>query len=75
MSIVAKKSSVDDEDLDDIDTYDDYEDIEGEENILDGIDARRRLENVLEDKALERMIYGDFYDSDFDRDIDRYNYD
>lgn len=74
-TIVAKKSSVDDEDLDDIDIYDDYDDIESEESILDDIDARRRLEKVLEDKALERMIYGDFYDGDFDRDIDQYNYD
>lgn len=77
-TIVAKKSNVDDEDLDlnlnDIDTYDDYDDIEGEESLLDDIDARRRLEKVLEDKALERMIYGDFYDGDFDRDVDLYNY-
>ena len=72
---MAKTSSVDDEDLDDVDAYDDYEDIEGEDSILDAIDARRRLEKVLEDKELERMIYGDFYDGDSDRDIDLYNYD
>lgn len=70
---MAKKSSVDDDGLDDIDTFDDFEDVRDDEIILDGFDARRRLENVLEDKALERMIYGDFYDGDFDRDI--YDYD
>ena len=77
VTIVAKKSSVDDEELDlnDIGTYDDYDDIESEECFLDDIDARRRLERVLEDKALERIIYGDFYDGDFDRDMNLYNYD
>lgn len=72
---MAKKSSVDDDDIDDIDTFDDFEDVKDEEIMLDGIDARRRLEKVLEDKELERLIYGDFYDSDFDREIDQYNYD
>ena len=77
VTIVAKKSSVDDEELDlnDIGIYDDYDDIESEECFLDDIDARRRLERVLEDKALERIIYGDFYDGDFDRDMNLYNYD
>ena len=75
--MVAKKSREDDEDLElnDIGTYDDYDDIEGEESLLDDIDAKHRLERVLEDKALQRMIYGDFYDGDFDRDVDIYNYD
>ena len=82
--MVAKKSSVDDDDdldldlnlnLNGIGTYDDYDDIESEESLLDDIDARRRLERVLEDKALQRMIFGDFYDGDFDRDVDLYNYD
>ena len=75
--MVAKKSREDDEDLElnDIGTYDDYDDIEGEESLLDDIYARHRLERVLEDKALQRMIYGDFYDGDFDRDVDIYNYD
>ena len=76
-TMVAKKSREDDEDLElnDIGTYDDYDDIEGEESLLDDIDAKHRLERVLEDKALQRMIYGDFYDGDFDRDVDIYNYD
>ena len=65
---MAKKSSVDDDDIDDIDTFDDFEDIEGEASILDDFDARRRLEKVLEDKALERLIHGDFYD-DYSGDI------
>jgi hypothetical protein len=70
---VAKKSTVDDDDIDEIDTFDDFEDVKDVDIILDDLGARRRLEKVLENKALERMIYGDFYDGDLDRDI--YDYD
>jgi len=69
---VAKKNNVDDDDIDDIDAYDDFEDIDDEDLVLDDVDARRRLEKVLEDRELERLIYGDFYDGDLDGDI--YNY-
>ena len=51
---MAKKSNVDDDDIDAIDSFDDFEDVETEESILDDFDARRRLEKVLENKALER---------------------
>jgi hypothetical protein len=71
--IVARKSSLNDDDLDGIGLYDDYEDLESEDIILDDIDVRRRLERILEDKALERMIYGELHDSDFDRGMDVYN--
>ena len=67
---MAKKSSVD---IDDTDIFDDFADVESEENILDDFDARRRLEKVLEDKALERLIYGDFYDGDNSGDIFDYD--
>jgi len=63
---VVKIKKVNDDNVDDIDTFGDYEDIESEESIFDGFDARRRLEQVLEDKALERLINGDFYDDYYD---------
>ena len=63
---MAKKKKVNDDNVDDIDTFGYYEDIESEESIFDGFDARRRLEQVLEDKALERLINGDFYDDYYD---------
>jgi hypothetical protein len=63
---VVKKKKVNDDNVDDIDTFGYYEDIESEESIFDGFDARRRLEQVLEDKALERLINGDFYDDYYD---------
>ena len=58
---MAKKSNADD-DVDDIDIdmEDDYEDIDSIDNVIEAIDARRRLENMLEDKALERLLNGDF---------------
>ena len=69
---MSKKSNVDDDDIDDIDAYDDYDGIEDEDLVSDDVDARRRLEKVLEDRELERLIYGDLYDGDLDADI--YNY-
>ena len=63
---MVKKKKVNDDNVDDIDTFGYYEDIESEESIFDGFDARRRLEQVLEDKALERLINGDFYDDYYD---------
>jgi hypothetical protein len=41
---------------------DDYEEGNDRADSMAGCDARRRLEKVLEDKALERLINGDFYD-------------
>ena len=63
---MVKKKKVNDDNVDDIDTFGDYDDIESEESIFDGFDVRRRLEQVLEDKALERLINGDFYDDYYD---------
>ena len=60
---MAKKiNTEDDVDDIDIDIDDDYEDIDSVDSLLEAFDARRRLENVLEDKALERLLKGDFDD-------------
>ena len=61
---MAKKDSVEDDNgvFDDIETPDDCEIIEKVISAKDNSEARRRLEKVLEDKALERLINGDFYD-------------
>jgi len=60
---VAKKINVEDDDDDiDIDGEDDYEDIDSVDSVIEAFDARRRLENVLEDKALERLLSGDYDD-------------
>lgn len=55
---MVKKDSVED----DIETHDDCEIMEKVTSAKDASEARRRLEKVLEDKALERLISGDFYD-------------
>jgi hypothetical protein len=58
---VAKKINVEDDGDDiDIDGEDDYEDIDSVDSVIEAFDARRRLENVLEDKALERLLSGDY---------------
>ena len=58
---MAKKINVEDDDDDiDIDGEDDYEDIDSVDSVIEAFDARRRLENVLEDKALERLLNGDY---------------
>ncbi len=58
---MAKKINVEDDDDDiDIDGEDDYEDIDSVDSVIEAFDARRRLENVLEDKALERLLSGDY---------------
>lgn len=64
---MAEKVSDDDgfdEDTDD-ETLDEYE---AEEDKLisfkDSAAARRRLEQIREEKALERLLRGDFYDWD-----------
>ena len=60
---MAKKINVEDDDDDiDIDGEDDYEDIDSVDSVIEAFDARRRLENVLEDKALERLLSGDYDD-------------
>ena len=58
-----KKDSVEDDNdaFDDIETRDDCEIIEKVTGTKDNSEARRRLEKVLEDKALERLINDDFY--------------
>lgn len=57
-----KNSEENDDDFDEIvEIEDEYEGVESSDTIVTGFDARRRLENVLEDKALERLINGDFY--------------
>ena len=61
LRLVAKKINVEDDDDDiDIDGEDDYEDIDSVDSVIEAFDARRRLENVLEDKALERLLSGDY---------------
>jgi hypothetical protein len=62
--LVSKKSNSeeDEDDFDEIDIDEDYEDIDHKVSTADNFDARRRLEQVLEDKALERLINGDLYD-------------
>ena len=58
-------SAEDDDSFDDnIDLGEDFEDIDSKESVGDSFDARRRLEEVLENKALERLINGDFYGED-----------
>ena len=61
---MAKKNSVEDDSdtFDDIETLDDCEVVESITGKKENYEARRRLEKVLEDKALERLINGDFYD-------------
>ena len=61
---MAKKYSEEDDDgaFDDIETPDEREVIRKVSSAKDNSEARRRLEKVLEDKALERLINGDFYD-------------
>ena len=61
---MVKKSSVKDDSstFDDIETSDNYEVIESITSKKDNYEVRRRLENVLEDKALERLLNSDFYD-------------
>ena len=60
---MAKKiNTEDDVDDIDIDIEDDFEDFDSVDSVLEAFDARRRLENVLEDKALERLLSGDFDD-------------
>ena len=60
---MAKKiNTEDDVDDIDIDIEDDFEDFDSVDSVLEAFDARRRLENVLEDKALERLLKGDFAD-------------
>ncbi len=60
---MAKKINVEDDGDDiDIDGEDDYQDIDSVDSVIEAFDARRRLENVLEDKALERLLSGDYDD-------------
>lgn len=55
---MAKKRKVDEDNFDDVGNFGDYENVESEESIFEDFDARRRLENILEDRALERLIKG-----------------
>jgi hypothetical protein len=59
---VAKENNVEDDSdtFDDIEELDDGEDIENITSAKDNSETRRRLEKILEDKALERLINGDF---------------
>lgn len=61
---MSKENSAeeDDDTFDEIDIDDDYENIEQKVSAVDNFDARRRLEQFLEEKALNRLINGDFYD-------------
>lgn len=57
-----KSEEEDDEPYDDLDEIDEeYEDIESKISAVVNVDARRRLEKFLDDKALERLINGDPY--------------
>lgn len=57
---MAKKSSIEgeNEELDDIEITDDGGDVEIMASAKDKLEARRRLEQLLEDRALERIING-----------------
>jgi hypothetical protein len=59
---VARKNTGDDDSdpFDFIETSDDCEDVECATSVKDNTEARRRLEKILEDKALERLINDDF---------------
>ena len=59
---MARKNTADgDSDtFDFIETPDDCEDLESTTSVKDNTEARRRLEKILEDKALERLINDDF---------------
>jgi hypothetical protein len=63
---MAEKVSDDDdfdEEADDDDMLDDYEDVENAPvSFKDSSAARRRLEQLKEEKALERLLKGDFDD-------------
>ena len=60
---VSKTNSAEEDSFDDdIEVDDDFEDIDAKPVVVDNFDARRRLEEMLEDKALQRLINGDFYD-------------
>jgi len=61
---VAKNKVAEDKSLDDTNINGDSEIIENDERMPVDNDARRRLENILEDRALERLVNGDFYDYD-----------
>lgn len=61
---MSNNNSADEEDSfdEDIDMDEDFNDIESKQGIVENFDARRRLEEHLDNKALERLINGDFYD-------------
>ena len=58
-----KNSEENDDDLDEIEVIEDeYDVVESSDSIVESFDARRRLEKVLDDKALDRLINGNYYD-------------
>ena len=61
---MAKKDDIEDDSdsFDDIDTTDDCKEDVSTTSVKYNYEARRRLETILEDKALDRLINGDFYD-------------
>lgn len=61
---MSSNNSADNEDSfdDDIGTGNDFDELESSTGVVERFDARRRLEEVLEAKALERLIKGDFFD-------------
>lgn len=62
---MSKNNSTDEDEgdaFDEIEIDGDYEDIDTGVSVAAAFDARRRLEQLLEEKALERLINGDFYD-------------
>jgi len=66
LGFVAKKNSVNDDDSvvpdDATDMIDEYEEMETKHDLIDSYEARRRLEKIMEEKELQRLISGDFYD-------------
>jgi hypothetical protein len=63
LAVTSHTSTEEDDDFDEIEEIENgYEEVDDATAVMDGCDARRRLEKVLEDKALERLINGDFYD-------------
>jgi hypothetical protein len=69
--MAKNKSNAEDDDYDDDepvdDSLDDYEEIELKEiaALKPALNARRRHEQLKEERALERLLRNDFYDWDY----------
>lgn len=62
---MAEKINDDDDDFDGDDDFEDVDFVESKQNEADNFSARRRLEQLREEKELERILNSSSYD-DFD---------